>query len=108
MRGAATMNRLPNPAELARGEYVSAEEVAEAMRRRQAPLANHHACQLPSSEPQVPRTSWAPLAAVIDVGDAHSEPCWNSTGLPTVSRVRVTGRTAIRFSMVQVTCAEAV
>jgi anaerobic selenocysteine-containing dehydrogenase len=35
--GAATMNRLAeSDAELARGEYVSAEELAEAMRRRQA------------------------------------------------------------------------
>jgi antitoxin YefM len=37
MRDAATMNRLAkSDAELARGEYVSAEELAEAMRRRQA------------------------------------------------------------------------
>jgi antitoxin YefM len=36
MRDAATMNRLAeSDAELARGEYVSAEELAEAMRRRQ-------------------------------------------------------------------------
>jgi antitoxin YefM len=35
MRDAATMNRLAeSDAELARGEYVSAEELAEAMRRR--------------------------------------------------------------------------
>jgi antitoxin YefM len=38
MRDAATMNRLAeSDAELARGEYVSAEELAEALRRRQAP-----------------------------------------------------------------------
>ena len=38
MRDAATMNRLAeSDAELARGEYVSAEELAETMRRRQAP-----------------------------------------------------------------------
>jgi PHD/YefM family antitoxin component YafN of YafNO toxin-antitoxin module len=38
MRDAATMNRLAeSDAELARGEYVSADELAEAMRRRQAP-----------------------------------------------------------------------
>src|ERR1700733_813084 len=42
------------------------------------PRRVHHACQLPASEPQVPRTSWAPLAAVMDVGDRHSEPCWSS------------------------------
>jgi antitoxin YefM len=37
MRDAATMNRLAeSDAELARGEYVSAEELSEAMRRRQA------------------------------------------------------------------------
>jgi antitoxin YefM len=37
MRDAATMNRLSeSDAELARGEYVSAEELAEAMRRRRA------------------------------------------------------------------------
>jgi antitoxin YefM len=37
MRDAATMNRLAeSDAELARGEYVSAAELAEAMRRRQA------------------------------------------------------------------------
>lgn len=37
MRDAATMNRLAeSDAELARGEYVSAEELAEAMKRRQA------------------------------------------------------------------------
>ena len=37
MRDAATMNRLAeSDAELARGEYVSAEELAEALRRRQA------------------------------------------------------------------------
>ena len=37
MRDAATMNRLAeSDAELARGEYVSAGELAEAMRRRQA------------------------------------------------------------------------
>jgi antitoxin YefM len=37
MRDAATMNRLAeSDAELARGEYVSAEELAEAMRRRRA------------------------------------------------------------------------
>jgi PHD/YefM family antitoxin component YafN of YafNO toxin-antitoxin module len=37
MRDAGTMNRLAeSDAELARGEYVSAEELAEAMRRRQA------------------------------------------------------------------------
>ena len=37
MRDAATMNRLAeSDAELARGEYVSAEELAEAMRQRQA------------------------------------------------------------------------
>jgi PHD/YefM family antitoxin component YafN of YafNO toxin-antitoxin module len=37
MRDAATMNRLAeSDAELARGEYVSADELAEAMRRRQA------------------------------------------------------------------------
>jgi antitoxin YefM len=37
MRDAATMNRLAeSDAELARGEYVSAEELAEAMRRRPA------------------------------------------------------------------------
>jgi antitoxin YefM len=37
MRDAATMNRLAeSDAELARGEYVSAEELAAAMRRRQA------------------------------------------------------------------------
>ena len=37
MRDAATMNRLAeSDAELARGEYVSAEELAETMRRRQA------------------------------------------------------------------------
>jgi antitoxin YefM len=37
MRDATTMNRLAeSDAELARGEYVSAEELAEAMRRRQA------------------------------------------------------------------------
>ena len=37
MRDSATMNRLAeSDAELARGEYVSAEELAEAMRRRQA------------------------------------------------------------------------
>lgn len=36
MRDPATMNRLAeSDAELARGEYVSAEELAEAMRRRQ-------------------------------------------------------------------------
>jgi PHD/YefM family antitoxin component YafN of YafNO toxin-antitoxin module len=36
MRDAATMNRLAeSDAELARGEFVSAEELAEAMRRRQ-------------------------------------------------------------------------
>jgi antitoxin YefM len=38
MRDAATMNRLAeSDAELARGECVSAEELAETMRRRQAP-----------------------------------------------------------------------
>jgi antitoxin YefM len=38
MRDAATMNRLAeSDAELARGEYVSAEELAATMRRRQAP-----------------------------------------------------------------------
>jgi antitoxin YefM len=37
MRDAATMNRLAeSDAELARGEYVSAAELADAMRRRQA------------------------------------------------------------------------
>jgi hypothetical protein len=37
MRDAATMNRLAeSDAKLARGEYVSAEELAEALRRRQA------------------------------------------------------------------------
>ena len=37
MRDAATMNRLAeSDAELARGEYVSAEELAETMRRRRA------------------------------------------------------------------------
>ena len=37
MRDAATMNRLAeSDAELARGEYVSAEELAEAMKRRHA------------------------------------------------------------------------
>jgi antitoxin YefM len=37
MRDASAMNRLAeSDAELARGEYVSAEELAEAMRRRQA------------------------------------------------------------------------
>jgi len=37
MRDAATMNRLAeSDAELARGEYVSAAELAEAMRRRRA------------------------------------------------------------------------
>jgi antitoxin YefM len=37
MRDAATMNRLAeSDAELARGEYVSAEELAKTMRRRQA------------------------------------------------------------------------
>ena len=37
MRDAATMNRLAeSDAELARGEYVSAVELAEAMRRRQS------------------------------------------------------------------------
>jgi hypothetical protein len=37
MRDAATMNRLAeSDAELARGEYVSADELAEAMRQRQA------------------------------------------------------------------------
>ena len=37
MRDAATMNRLAeSDAELARGEYVSTEELAEALRRRQA------------------------------------------------------------------------
>lgn len=37
MRDAATMNRLAeSDAELARGEYVSAEELADTMRRRQA------------------------------------------------------------------------
>ena len=37
MRDAATMNRLAeSDAELARGEYVSAEELADAMRRRQS------------------------------------------------------------------------
>jgi antitoxin YefM len=37
MRDAATMNRLAeSDAELARGEHVSAEELAEAMRRRRA------------------------------------------------------------------------
>ena len=37
MRDAATMKRLAeSDAELARGEYVSADELAEAMRRRQA------------------------------------------------------------------------
>jgi antitoxin YefM len=37
MRDAATMNRLAeSDAELARGEYVAAEELAETMRRRQA------------------------------------------------------------------------
>jgi hypothetical protein len=41
-------------------------------------LADHHTCQLPSSAPQVPRTSWAPLAAVMEAGDTHSEPCLNS------------------------------
>jgi antitoxin YefM len=36
MRDAATMKRLAeSDAELARGEYVSAEELAETMRRRQ-------------------------------------------------------------------------
>ena len=40
MRDAATMNRLAeSDAELARGEYVSADELAEAMRRRQTPWA---------------------------------------------------------------------
>jgi hypothetical protein len=38
MRDAATMSRLAeSDAELARGEYVSADELAETMRRRQAP-----------------------------------------------------------------------
>ena len=38
MRDAATMNRLAeSDAELARGEHVSAEELAETRRRRQAP-----------------------------------------------------------------------
>jgi antitoxin YefM len=38
MRDATTMNRLAeSDAELARGEYVSAEELAETMRWRQAP-----------------------------------------------------------------------
>lgn len=37
MHDTATMDRLAeSDAELARGEYVSAEELAEAMRRRQA------------------------------------------------------------------------
>jgi len=37
MRDAATMNRLAeSDAELARGEFVSAEELAEAMRQRRA------------------------------------------------------------------------
>ena len=37
MRDAATMNRLAeSDAELARGEHVSAEELAEAMRQRRA------------------------------------------------------------------------
>jgi hypothetical protein len=37
MRDAATMSRLAeSDAELARGEYVSAEELAAAMRQRQA------------------------------------------------------------------------
>jgi len=37
MRDAAAMNRLAeSDAELARGEYVSAEELAEAMRQRQS------------------------------------------------------------------------
>jgi hypothetical protein len=37
MRDAATMNRLAeSDAELARGEYISAGQLAEAMRRRQA------------------------------------------------------------------------
>jgi len=37
MRDAATMNRLAeSDAELARGEYVSAQELAEAMRQRRA------------------------------------------------------------------------
>lgn len=37
MRDAATMKRLAeSDAELARGEYVSADELAEAMRRRKA------------------------------------------------------------------------
>jgi hypothetical protein len=38
MRDAATMNRFAeSDAELARKEHVSAEELAETMRRRQAP-----------------------------------------------------------------------
>ena len=42
-------------------------------------LADHHTCQLPSSAPQVPRASWAPLAAVMEAGDTHSEPCLKPT-----------------------------
>ena len=34
-------------------------------------LRGHHACQLPSSEPQVPRASWAPLA-LVDVISSFS------------------------------------
>ena len=53
MRDAATMNRLAeSDAELARGEYVSAEELAEAMRRRQRAVS-----RAPTEEPYELRTT---------------------------------------------------
>src|SRR3984957_4033074 len=54
MRDAATMNRLPEAdAELARGEYVSAEELTETMRRRQALWATgpQRSCQRGQAPP---------------------------------------------------------
>ena len=59
MRDAATMNRLAeSDAELARGEFVSAEELAEAMRQRRAQLAVTQKKRMSSGQPLQSAARW--------------------------------------------------
>ncbi len=73
MRDAATMNRLAeSDAELARGEHVSAEELAETMRRCQAAWRWRYQSHGNGRAPEVGTVS----LLVTDLEDQHKDAAW--------------------------------